>query len=291
MTFDSAPVDFGFLELYDVKPLAGRLFSSDYGQDSALARAGPAKRSSVIINETAARRLGFADPATAVDHQMLWRFGLGAPLAQSQIIGVVPDAPATVRRPADPTFYFIPPKARWLTVLSIKLTGQDIPGTVRAIETAWERTGHLPPVQETFLAQDRADLYLDLIIQSATIAICAGLAILIACLGLFALSAYTTERRTKEIGVRKAMGADTRDVVLLLLWQFTLPVLTASAIAIPIGLWAMSWWLHGFVYHVSLSAWPFVMAPAAAVAIAWLTVSWQSFTVARAKPAGALRYE
>ena len=91
--------------------------------------------------------------------------------------------------------------------------------------------------------------------------------------------------------MRKAMGANTRDVVLLLLWQFTLPVLAASAIAIPLGLWAMSWWLRGFVYHAPLSAWTFVLAPVAAVAIAWLTVSWQSFAVARAKPVGALRYE
>ena len=131
----------------------------------------------------------------------------------------------------------------------------------------------------------------DLIIQGLTVAICAGLAVLIACLGLFALSAYTTERRTKEIGVRKAMGADTRQVVLLLLWQFTIPVLVAIVIAIPLVLWAMNWWLHGFVYHVSLSALTFVLAAVAGVVIAWVTVSWQSFTVARAKPAGALRYE
>src|SRR6202012_2181777 len=115
-------------------------------------------------------------------------------------------------------------------------------------------------IQETFLSQSRQDLYLDLIIQGVAIGICAALAILIACLGLFALSAYTTERRTKEIGVRKAMGADTRDVVILLLWQFTIPVLVASAVAIPIGFLAMTWWLHGFVYHVDLSAWTFALA-------------------------------
>jgi putative ABC transport system permease protein len=119
----------------------------------------------------------------------------------------------------------------------------------------------------------------------------AGLAVLIACLGLFALSAYTTELRTKEIGVRKVMGADTLDVVLLLLWQFTLPVLAATAIALPIGFLIMRWWLSGFVYRVPLGAWTFVLAAVAAVVIAWLTVSWQSFAVARAKPAGALRYE
>jgi putative ABC transport system permease protein len=180
---------------------------------------------------------------------------------------------------------------RQLGTLSVRLTGQDIPGTVKGIQKAWERTGNGQPITELFLSQFRLNLYLDLVTQDTTIAICAGIAILIACLGLFALSAYTTERRTKEIGVRKAMGADTRDVVVLLLWQFTLPVLAASAAAVPIGLMAMSWWLHGFVYHVPLSAWTFVLAPFAAVAIAWLTVSWQSFTVARAKPAGALRYE
>ncbi len=114
---------------------------------------------------------------------------------------------------------------------------------------------------------------------------------LIACLGLFALSAYTTERRTKEIGVRKAMGADTRQVVLLLLWQFTIPVLAATAIAVPIGYLAMDWWLRGFAYHAPLSAWTFVLAAGAAVGIAWCTVSCQSFMVARARPSTALRYE
>jgi putative ABC transport system permease protein len=141
------------------------------------------------------------------------------------------------------------------------------------------------------MSQLRISLYLDLIVQSATIGACAGLAVLLACLGLFALSAYTTERRTKEIGVRKAMGADSRQVVFLLLWQFTIPVLIATAIAIPIGFVAMDGWLRGFAYHVDLPAWTFVLAAIAAIGIAWLTVSWQSFVVARAKPATALRYE
>src|SRR6202012_1425418 len=161
----------------------------------------------------------------------------------------------------------------------IKLTGQDIPGTALAIDAAWKRTGHALPIQETFMSQFRISLYLDLIIQRTTIAICAGLAVLIACLGLFALSAYTTERRTKEIGVRKVMGADTGNVVVLLLWQFTIPVLWAIAIALPLGWWAMSGWLHGFVFHVDLSVLTFVLAPVAALVIAWLTVSYQSYVV------------
>ena len=118
-------------------------------------------------------------------------------------------------------------------------------------------------------------------IQGETMAICAGLAILLACLGLFALSAYMTERRTKEIGIRKAMGAGTRDVVLLLLWQFTIPVLAAVAVATPVGFIAMSDWLRQFAYRAPLTPWTFVLAGVAAVVIAWLTVWYQSYAVAR----------
>jgi putative ABC transport system permease protein len=142
-----------------------------------------------------------------------------------------------------------------------------------------------------FWSQYRLTQYLDIIIQGTTIAGCALLAVLIACVGLFALSAYTTERRTKEIGIRKVMGASTSDVVKLLVWQFTIPVLWAIAVALPLGFLAMNHWLHGFVYHVNPSPWTFVLAAIAAVAIAWATVIYQSYVVARAKPAGALRYE
>jgi putative ABC transport system permease protein len=209
--------------------------------------------------------------------------------AASTIVGVVPDMPVTVRAATVPTFYWVVPNS--LNVLSIKMTGQDMPATIKAIADAWKKTGNMQPIQESFMSQSRLNLYLDLIIQGVTVGVCAVIAVLIACLGLFALSAYTTERRTKEIGVRKVMGADTRQVVLLLLWQFTIPVLAASAIAIPVGLVAMTWWLHGFVYHVALSVWTFVLSAVVAVGIAWLTVSWQSFVVARARPVGALRYE
>ncbi len=202
---------------------------------------------------------------------------------------MVPDMPITVKVATDPMFYFVLPKR--LGVVSMKLTGQDIPGTIKQVERIWKRTGNTQPMQEIFLSQYRLTLYLDIITQAKTIAIGALLAVLIACLGLFALSAYTTERRTKEIGIRKVMGASTSDVVKLLVWQFTIPVLWAIVIAVPIGFWAMNDWLHHFVYHVELSAWTFVLAAVAALVIAWATVTWQSYIVARAKPAGALRYE
>jgi len=290
--FDIAPVDFGFLELYGLKPLAGRLFSADHGEDAVLADPKSPRQPTVVLNETAAHRMGFSDARDAVGHSLTW-FNWADPKhpqeKPSEIIGVVPDMPLNVRTATEPFMYYVAPDR--LNMISIKLTDRDIPGSVRAIARAWTKAGHTTPIQEKFASQARISLYLDLIIQSATIGICAVLAILIACLGLFALSAYTTERRTKEIGVRKAMGARTFDVVLLLVWQFTIPVLIATAIAIPIGFLGMGWWLHGFAYHVGLSGWTFLLAAVAAVGIAWLTVSYQSFMVARANPVSALRYE
>ncbi len=292
-SFSVAPLDFGFFEVYGIHPLAGRLFMPDHGEDRVLEQQDAKVQPTVVINQTAARTLGFPNPKDALGKTLIWdRFikpGLDVN-APSRIIGVVPDMPMTVRTATDPTFYFIVPNKQ-LNLLSIKMTGKDVPGTLKAVAQVWKKTGQGQPLSQIFLSQMRLNLNLDLVIQGVTIAICALLAVLIACLGLFALSAYTTERRTKEIGIRKVMGASTSDVVKLLVWQFTIPVLWAIAIAVPVGFWAMDNWLRHFIYHVQLSPWSFVLAAVGALVIAWATVSWQSYLVARAKPAGALRYE
>jgi putative ABC transport system permease protein len=162
---------------------------------------------------------------------------------------------------------------------------------LQAIDNLWKRVGGGIAMQRYFVGQFMLRLYIDTIVQGATIIISAIIALSIACLGLFALSAYTAERRTKEIGVRKAMGATTFDIMRLLLWQFTQPVLWANLIAWPLAWLVMDRWLHGFAYHVDLPLWLFVAAAIAAVLIAWLTVGAHAFLVARAKPVSALRYE
>ena len=111
------------------------------------------------------------------------------------------------------------------------------------------------------------------------------------CLGLFGLSVSAAERRTKEIGVRKAMGASTGDILKLLLWQFTKPVLLASLIAWPLSGFILSGWLSGFAYHVTLQPWLFLAATLLALLITLVTVSGHAWQVARAKPVLALRYE
>jgi putative ABC transport system permease protein len=294
LNFDVAPVGVGFFELYGVRPVAGRLFSNDHGEDLVLNNPDSRVQPTVVINETAARRLGFSRPRDAVGKTMTWDRhiapgDLEVPGGRSEIIGVAPDMPVTVRSAVDPTFYFVAPK--FFDFLSIRMTGHDMPGTARAIQAAWKRTGHPDPMSEFSFSQFRISLYLDLAIQAETMAICAGIAIVLAGVGLFALAAYMTERRTKEIGIRKSMGASKWDVVLMLLWQFTIPVLCAVAVAAPAGFFAMHDWLNQFAYRVPLSFWTFAVSAVGAMEIAWLTVGWQSWIAARARPAGALQYE
>ena len=116
-------------------------------------------------------------------------------------------------------------------------------------------------------------------------------AIFIACLGLFGLAAFTASRRTKEIGIRKVFGARTRELVFLLLWQFSIPILLANAIAWPVAYYYLRQWLEGYAYRISLNPGYFVAAGFAALCIAWLTVLAHAVRVARANPIHALRYE
>jgi putative ABC transport system permease protein len=298
-TVQTANVDVGFFELHGLHPLAGRFFSKSQGPDMVLDRpgAGPDVQPSIVLNESAARQLGFSNPANAVGKTVSWtRWSAStdptklATPRPSQIVGVVRDFTlGSIRTPIEPTVYHVEPLGTG--VVLAKLDGRSIPETLAAINRLWRQTGNNRPAGVSF--EDRAvqALYEDVITQGVVIAICAGLAILIACIGLFALAAFTTERRTKEIGVRKAMGASNLDVLTLLLGQFSRPVLWANLIAWPAAWWAMSRWLGGFAYRVDLPIWLFVTAMALAVVIALVTVSTHAWMAARAKPATALRYE
>jgi putative ABC transport system permease protein len=319
LTFNIGPVDFEFFETFDITPLAGRVFDRERGNDgprtlqqaaqqgtTAGQQPGQAPPPSaapppgspqnpygprpVILNESAARQLGYATPEEAVGQTMSWiQPGAGATPLPSEIIGVIADIPVTVGAKADSFVYFIAP--RMVNMLSVKTTGENLENTVREIQRVWKDTGNVRPIQLTFYDQTRRTQYLDIIIQGALIAICAAAAIANACLGLFALSAMAAERRTKEIGIRKALGATTSNVLGLLMWQFTIPVLWAIVIALPVGYLLMERWLQGYVYRVDQPLWLFAISAMAALAIAWLTVSFQTFIVARARPVNALRYE
>jgi putative ABC transport system permease protein len=275
-------VDHGFFELYGLKPIAGRFFSPSHPADEA----SPESKT-VVINETAARTLGYASPAEAVGQAL--KVEATAPSAP-QIVGVVPDFAFDVMgKAARPMIYLV--SASWLDQLSIKLRPGQVPQTLLAIDETWKRVGRPRPVQRRFVNEHVQQIYQSTIRQGWLIDLPATIGAGIAALGLFGLAAFSAERRTKEIGIRKAMGASSLDIVRLLLWSFTRPVLWANLIAWPVAGWAMSRWLEGFARHVPLSPLYFLAAGGAALAISALTVSAQAVRVARSKPVGALRYE
>ena len=279
-TVQYAPVYTGFFELHGLKPLAGRLFDRGRAADMVLDRPDPSPDAlpSVILNESAVRVLGYASPAAALGQTvnlMRWSTTGGPvkmlPAHPSVVVGVVRDFTlGSIRAAIQPTVYVVDPSMA--QVFLIKLDGHAIPETLPAINKLWRRTGSDLPVDVVFETQTVQSFYQDVITQGVVLAVCAGLAIFIACIGLFALAAFTTERRIKEIGVRKAMGASTLDVVRLLLWQFAQPVLWANLIAWPAAWWVMNRWLRGFAYHVGLPPWLFAGATVLAVMIALVTV-------------------
>jgi putative ABC transport system permease protein len=212
------------------------------------------------------------------------------PGTQHEIIGVVPDfARDSVRVAIEPVFFSNNSNAY---ELNVRLRGQDVPQTLAAIDRLWSRSAPLPgPITRTFFDQYVEDLYRDLERQGTLLTVAASLAVVLAAFGLFGLAAFTVERRTREIGVRKALGADTADVTRLLLWRFAKPVLVANVIAWPLLAWGMSRWLQGFAYHIDLPLWPFPVAAAVALVIAVIAVSGHAINVARRVPVRALRSE
>lgn len=286
-----APVGPGFFELQSIPPVAGRLFSEARGEDvSSVAQP------SLILNETAVTRLGFRSPQEAVGRTISWsRRRPGSlpnqsePMRPSTIVGVIPDySLGSVRTAIEPTLYYVDPE--YLLFVAVKLEPEAGAATLAAIDALWKRTGHPAALQRSFEDQFIANLYRDVLAQASVMLPCSALAMFIACLGLLGMSSLSTERRTREIGLRKALGASTADIVRLFLWSFAKPVLVANLIAWPVAWWAMDRWLAGFIYHVDLPMWLFLAAGVGAALVALATVSINTVLVARASPIGALRY-
>jgi putative ABC transport system permease protein len=290
----SGAVDYGALEFYGLRPLAGRFFDHNHGDDGRLVEGDSAENPSVVINETAMRKLGFGSPSQAIGKIVTWnrRRWSAQPtpgiVGSSEIIGVAPDFALDTRREAWPQILYVDPLS--FSVLSVRLTGSQIPEALTAIDAAWSQIVHTS-IRRRFLSQSLQDMYADVILQGTAISLGAGLAAVIAALGLFGLSAHSAEQRTKEIGIRKAMGASSTDMVRLMLGEFSRPVLWANLIAWPCAYWFLHRWLEGFAHHVDIGALTFVAAGTLALVVALATVAGHAVLVARAKPVEALRYE
>ncbi|MEA2830760.1 MAG: putative transport system permease protein, partial [Bradyrhizobium sp.] len=282
-------IGFGFFDLYGLKLLAGRDFDPTRPADVVPEPREARMTAPIIINQTAVRAYGFSSPNAALGQEIILA-DIRDSAGPSQVIGVVPDFPiGSIRDAIQPTVFYVDPGAWGL--LSVKLDGTRVAENLAAIDRIWNESVTDRPIRRFFLDARIEQLYRDIVMQGQIFAGFAAVALLISCLGLFSLSAYTAERRTKEIGIRKVLGASDFDIVRLLVWQFAQMVLLANAIAWPVAWWFMRSWLDGFAYRVPLTWQPFALAGATALAIAVLTTCFHALQVARAKPVKALRYE
>lgn len=292
-------VEADFFLTMGMKVIAGRSFSEAIGRDDATTpypvqpdaeRALVQRGVNVVVTQEAARRLGFRSPQEAIGKQAraditLPEFGV-VPVT---IVGVVQDARfRSLRDPLQPIVYIM--QRHGFTDIMVRYTGD--PAKIRGeVEGVWSRNIPDVPFDGRFTDDIVREQYDRDEARGQLFGTFAFLAVVIGCLGLFGLASFTAERRTKEIGIRKVLGARTQDIVRLLVWQFSKPVIIANLIAWPVAWWMMRDWLNGFDTRIALNPGLFLGAGVLAMAIAAATIIGHAVRVARANPVFALRYE
>jgi putative ABC transport system permease protein len=267
-------VDYDYLSTLGMKMAAGRYFSKDFASDS----------SAVVINESAVRDLGWTSNRSAIDKTVV-----SSGQHEYKVVGVVQDFNyASAKQKIAPLFMML---GHNYGALMVKIRTDDVKGFLEEAKKQWEAFNTEIPFSYYFLDDRFASLYQAEQKTGQVFTLFAILAIIIASLGLFGLVAFTTEQRTKEIGIRKVLGASVNQVLFLLSKKFLSLVCIAFVISIPLTWWAMHNWLNNFAYRISINWWVFLMAGLLAVLIALLTISFQAVKAALANPVKSLRTE
>ena len=297
---DNMTVDYGFFEMLGLKMVAGRSFSPDLITDEGI-RPDNASYFHVfdrgfILNETAAKKNGWT-PDEAIGKQMrlyAYENGVYYTDVRGTVVGVVEDFHhSSLRDEIEPVVFSLAksPYGYGVGWALMKVAPGNAARTVEALREVWNKVYPEQPFEASFLDQDLDNLY----VQEASVGKIIGaftvLGVVIACLGLLGLAAYTAEQRTKEIGVRKVLGASATSLVGLLTKDFLSLVLVATFVATPIAYFAMSRWLSDFAYRISISPLLFVGVALLALSIAFLTVGFQAYRAAHLDPVKTLRYE
>jgi len=280
-TFYFVSIDEDFVKTYGIRQLAGAGFRANE----------PQWRSNYIINKAALNALGFPSAEAAVNESLVFGGSQDTRAPASRVVGVIDDFHIeSLKLPTRPTLYMCAPSNR-MAYYSFKLDASRIQASLAGIDHLWKRLYPDSPFDYFFLDQKFDEQYRAERQFSALFGLFTGLAILISCLGLFGLATFTAEQRTKEIGVRKVLGASVASIVTLLSKDFLKLVLIAIVIASPIAWWAMTKWLQDFAYKIDIEWWVFALAGLLAVGIALLTVSFQSVKAALMNPVKSLRSE
>ena len=275
-TFRISEVDDSFFETFEIPVLLGRTFSADVASDVFQA---------IILNETAVRLLGWEDDPIG-KQIVLPAYGNRSPT----VIGVVKDYHSLTLREEIAPMGFIG-DWRLFVSLALRIRPENTAQTLSFLETQWKRFVPDAPFEYHFLDEMIDWIYFNEQLTGKMLGVFSLLAIFVACLGLFGLAAFMVQSRTKEIGVRKVLGASTPHLVILLAREFIFLVLLANLIAWPTAYYLMRDWLSGFAYQTDLNVLPFVASAIMALIIAFGTVSMQAIRAARSNPIDALRYE
>jgi putative ABC transport system permease protein len=275
-------VDEQFLPLYGITLKEGRNLN---GSESD-------QREAFLLNEAAVRKLKWEQ--NPIGREIGYSVGEKASSwhieKHGRVVGVVKDFHVgTLRKEIEPLLIHV--QNNFMRTMSVKLAAGNLAPTLALLEAAWKRVVPGRPFVYTFLDDDFNAAYQRERRLRSTFAVFAGLAVFVSCLGLLGLAAFTAESRTKEIGIRKVLGASVASIIGLLSQGFLKLVAIAIVIATPLAYWGASRWLQDFAYRVDVSWWVFALAGAMAVAIAFLTVATQAFRAARANPVHALRSE
>ncbi|WP_416865627.1 MAG: ABC transporter permease [Imperialibacter sp.] len=271
-------VDFDYVKTFEMEVVEGRDFDINMPSDSL----------GVVINETAAKRFGFENPIG----QKIKTVGDFDYEGKNEwtILGVVKDFHfESLRNNIVPVLLYITKYNA--SFMSVRLNTQDLPKAMVDLEDTWDQAAGGVPFEAKFLNQSFEAKYQAENQLGTIFAVFSGLAIFIGCLGLFGLSAYTAERRKKELGIRKVLGAGVLTLVRLLFSEFSILLLVAILVAVPLGWYAMDVWLSDFAYRTSLGLDIFVLSSLTVVLVGLATVSFQSFKAARSNPVDNLKYE
>lgn len=276
------PSDVNFIKTMNMKLIAGTDFVSNDFKLMDTTNKGKNFKYSFILNETATKALGWT-PEQAIGKTIT----KGKP---GIVKGVIKDINfSSLHEPVGPMMLFL--DTMFTNYFFVKVTGKDLPRTIQSLQNLWKERVPTSPIQYRFMDEYYDSLYKTEQKTSAVFSTFSTLAILLACMGLFALSAFATLQRTKEIGIRKVLGAKVSGIMLLIAKDFLILTGLAVLIASPVAWYFMHRWLQDFAYHVSMQWWVFVLAGGAAVLIAFVTVSMQSIKAALANPVKSLRSE
>jgi len=277
--------DEDYVKTLGLRIIAGRDFSRDMSTDV---------KEAFIINETAVKEFGFGTPEKAIGQSISWDEWVPSdtlnPVKKGKVIGVVQDFHyKSLHEKVTASVIQLYPQYTYK--VAVKLKTADIKSTIAYISSVWNKFSPAYPLDYQFMDESYGKMYKNEEKLSELLWIFTIMAIIVGCMGLFGLAAFSAEQRVKEIGIRKVLGASSTNIVALLSRNFVFLVVVSLLIASPIAWWAMSRWLEDFPYKVNIEWWMFALAGSTALLVALLTVSFQSIKAALANPIKSLRTE